>query len=311
MKKKRLWLRPRLSEAHLEARVRFVLGKVDDPDAAHPKYNSLMDIVHVDEKWFYLFHDGRGVLVAPGEELPPNPMVQHKSHIPKAMFIAVSARPQPLLKFDGKVAIHCCTEMQPAQRTTKNHKRGELKEIDMPVDAAYYSHVMETYIMPSIVDAMPWAGRNGRTLIIQHDGAKAHTGKGNSDNWPAVARRAMPGRRVKVVVQPAQSPDLNTLDMGFFNSLQTLADDTDPESLSELLDNVENCYWNYPSTTLERVWAMQYDVYNCILRGLGSNGYDLNSNRADKREQERREGEGGMVEKRALAAALRKYPPRT
>lgn len=271
------FIKPKLTIKHKHDRMAFVISRVDGSTTAsrHTLFGHHYDIVHVDEKWFYLMSDGSHVLLAPNEELPAAPSVQHKSHIPKAMFVALSARPQPERRFDGKVGIFSCTELVAAKRKSKNFAAGDLKEVDVPVTAEYYREVMEEKILPAIMEHMPWAGRGGRKLVIQHDGAKAHTGRGNDQYWGELAASKYPGRSIEVVTQPAQSPDLNTLDLGFFNSLAHLADDTDPERLSELLDAVEECYWEYDSKTLERVWQAQFNVYNCILAARGDNNFKL------------------------------------
>ena len=139
--------------------------------------------------------------------------------------------------------------------------------------------------MPAIIEAMPWAGLGGRTLVYQHDGATPHSGKGNNDYWPEMLARLYPDRSIKVIVQPAQSPDLNILDLGFFNSLANLAYDTDPESLCALLDAVEACYWEYDPKTLERVWQAQFNVYNCILEARGDNNFILPHTGVSKRQR--------------------------
>jgi hypothetical protein len=111
--------------------------------------------------------------------------------------------------------------------------------------------------------------------VIQHDGAPAHVGKGNAQYWPTMLAARYRGRKIKIVTQPAQSPDLNVLDLGFFNSLAHLTADEHSDSLSELLTAVEECYWSYPTDTLERVWQMQFNVYNSILQARGDNIYKM------------------------------------
>jgi hypothetical protein len=281
------FIKPKLTIKHKRDRMAFVISRVDSSTktSRHPLFSNHYDVVHVDEKWFYLLSDGSHVLVAPGEEVPAPPRVQHKSHIPKAMFVALSARPQPERGFDGKVGIFSCTELVEAKRRSKNHDAGDLKEVDVPVTAEYYREVMEKKILPAIMEHMPWVGKGGRTLVIQHDGAKAHTGKGNDEYWGELATSKYPGRRIEVVTQPAQSPDLNTLDLGFFNSLARMADDMDPESLSELLDAVDVCYWDYDPKILERVWQAQFNVYNSILAARGDNNFKLPHTGVSKRQR--------------------------
>lgn len=306
--KKKRYIKPKLTEAHKAARVAFVLQHIDNINSKNPHFISMKNKVHGDEKWFRRLDDGQGIWLSPGEEMPAAPRVQHKSHIPKAMFLALSARPQPNFNFDGRLAIHCCTKLETAQRTTKNQTKGDDKEVDVPVTAEYYRDIMRTEILPAVRDHYPWESLGGGTLVIQHDGAKPHTGKGNSACWPDLIKEVCPGRKIRVVTQPAQSPDLNTLDMGFFNSLHRLADETDPDSLSDLLDAVEECYWSYPTETLEKVWQIQYDVFNCILRAEGDIDYDLNASRATKRQRARSAAGNGLVDFEALQKCLLKYP---
>jgi hypothetical protein len=277
VQRRRRYIKPMLTDKHKLARMAFVLSRVDTATstARDPLFGDHFDLVQGDEKWFFKLKDGSHVLVSPGETLPDPPKLQHKSHIPKAMFIALAARPEPARGFDGKVGIWSCTKIVEAQRNSKNRNAGDLLEVDVPVTAEYYREVMERKIMPAIIEAMPWAGLDGRTLVYQHDGATPHSGKGNSEYWPEMLQRLYPERSIKVITQPAQSPDLNTLDLGFFNSLANLAYDTDPDSLSDLLDSVEECYWEYESDTLERVWQAQFNVYNCILEARGDNNFKL------------------------------------
>jgi hypothetical protein len=296
------FIKPALTDAHKSARVAFVRQQVMQPYGRRLVYRNHHDVVHIDEKWFYLLGDGQSILLAPHETPPGNPKVRHKSHIPKAMFIALAARPQPELKFDGKIGIFPCTEWIKAKRSSKNWVAGEEKEIDVPVTAEYYRTQMRDALLPAIIKAMPWAGKEGRTLVIQHDGAKPHTGKGNTDYWPELVEEMYPGRSIEIVVQPAQSPDLNVLDLGFFSSLQRKVDETDPDNLSALLDHVEECYWEYDSDTLERVWQALFNVYNSILQEKGGNEYLLPRTGVRKRQLAGKLEECAVVDRRAFAA---------
>lgn len=309
VKKQMQWLRPSLNDAQKLARLKYVVGQVVDIDARHPKFKSLKGRAYIDEKWFYLMQNGKGVWAAPGEEAPVPRTVRHKSHIPKAMFIVMVTLPDHELNFSGKVAMHCCTEMVEAARASKNRGRGDLEEKDVPVTAEYYRHVMKTYMVPSFKKCVREARLGGAKLVVQHDGAKPHTGKGNNEYWPVMLQTLCPNLAVEVVTQPAQSPDLNVLDMGFFNSLQCLADETDPDSLSDLLSNVEDIFWEeYPAETLMQVFNTQYDVYNAILAKEGGNDYDLNEYRGYKRDASGREKPRNTVHVGALRNVLRKYP---
>ena len=84
-----------------------------------------------------------------------------------------------------------------------------------------------------------------------------------------------PRRSIVVVTQPAQSPDLNVLDLGFFRSLQSRVHSSSTNNMAELIDEVERMYWEYDAITMERVWQSLFNVYNSILQVGGGNEYKL------------------------------------
>ena len=51
------------------------------------------DLIHIDEKWFYLTKDGQCFIIAADEEEPYR-HVQHKSFLTKIMFLCAVARPR-------------------------------------------------------------------------------------------------------------------------------------------------------------------------------------------------------------------------
>jgi hypothetical protein len=74
-----------------------------------------------------------------------------------------------------------------------------------------------TDIVPAIMEKHPNFAL-GKSIRIQQDGAPAHGAIGND---PAIFASAMDaigvGDQIKLITQPAQSPDLNVCDLGFFN----------------------------------------------------------------------------------------------
>ena len=61
---------------------------------------------------------------------------------------------------------------------------------------------------------------------------------------------------VELVTQPAQSPDLNVNDLGFFASLKSRVwgMNATGSSIDELVETIFEQYEEYDSATLERVW---------------------------------------------------------
>ena len=78
---------------------------------------------------------------------------------------------------------------------------------------------------------------------------------------------------VELVTQPAQSPDLNVNDLGFFASLKSRVWGMNASSIDELVETIFQQYEEYDSPTLERVWQSLFKVYNQTLRKMGDNDF--------------------------------------
>jgi len=75
-------LKPALTDEHLFARIDYCLSMRDPENLA--RYQTMYDMVHVDEKWFFLTSDNECYILADGEE-PPYRSVCHKGYISKVM----------------------------------------------------------------------------------------------------------------------------------------------------------------------------------------------------------------------------------
>ena len=64
---------------------------------------------------------------------------------------------------------------------------------------------------------MPW--QEFHEIRVQQDGATPHTGHDNPRKLNLAGKAG--GWNIKLVTQPAQSPDLNINDLGFFSSLKS------------------------------------------------------------------------------------------
>lgn len=53
--------------------------------------------------------------------------------------------------------------------------------------------------------------------------------------------------------QPSNSPDLNILDLGFFNSIQSIRYKKCPRTIDELITAVERSFHAYPPKILNRI----------------------------------------------------------
>ena len=84
------------------------------------------------------------------------------------------------------------------------------------MDCDTYFKFMTEKVFPSIRHKF---ARCTKTIIVQQDGARPHTGKDMVNRLNIEGAARFP--QIKVVTQPAQSPDLNICDLAFFRALAT------------------------------------------------------------------------------------------
>jgi hypothetical protein len=121
---------------------------------------------------------------------------------------------------------------------------------------------MRSYLINKVLDAIDrrWPRElRGQTIYIQQDNAPSHVPVNDEEFKTAVART---GLDIQLINQPANSPDLNVLDLGFFNSLQSLTYDRIFRNLDELIANVENKFANYDADTLNRVFLTLHGMFD-------------------------------------------------
>ena len=70
---------------------------------------------------------------------------------------------------------------------------------------------------------------------IQQDNAKPHINPGDEEFVNAAEEL---GLNVKLVCYPANSPDLNVLDLGYFHEIQSLKHQESPQNIDELVSEV-------------------------------------------------------------------------
>ncbi|TYZ59832.1 hypothetical protein PybrP1_009936 [[Pythium] brassicae (nom. inval.)] len=202
----------------MRARADFVRSLlVSTPAGTHVA--PMFDRVHIDEKWFVVNKTKRRVYLTPTE---PNPQrhAQHKSHLPKLMFLCAITRPRvdPATgaSFDRGIGIWPFAEEIPAYRSSSNRQAGTLETKPLPANKETYKAMIMTEVVPAVVSKWPaWGGRH---IVLQRDNANPHRVVTSAD---LTATMVTTGLSIMVECQPPQSPDLNMLDLGFFSALQS------------------------------------------------------------------------------------------
>ncbi|XP_021735011.1 uncharacterized protein LOC110701686 [Chenopodium quinoa] len=122
---------PALTSNHKIARIRWVLSHLlPFEQNGSPKFEDMQQVIHIDEKWFYLNLETRSIYLLPNE---PNPYrcQQSKRFKVKGMFMAVIGKPifdtHGVVVHDGKYGIFPFVYESIAKKKSKNRDAGAVK----------------------------------------------------------------------------------------------------------------------------------------------------------------------------------------
>lgn len=171
------------------------------------------------------------------------------------MFACAVARPrfktvdgQRLCTFDGKIGIWPFVERVRAQRSSVNRPAGTWETKPIKVKKDNYRQMMVNKLVPAI--RQKWPAEDRRCVVrLQQDNATPH-GKMSSDpwikEWEELCMNAQARVKIQIVEQPANSPDTNVDDLGFFRALQsTYWQQTLATTVEELIASVEKAFREY------------------------------------------------------------------
>ncbi|CAN0366149.1 unnamed protein product, partial [Discosporangium mesarthrocarpum] len=131
--------------------------------------------------------------------------------------------------FDGKIGIWPIADTVAAMRSSKNRKKGTMMLKPATINAERYKELMIHKVIPAIKARMPRPP--GHTIFVQQ-----HDGKPRTRGGIMEAVQAKAGDSIILETQPANSPDLNVNDLGFFHSIQQLKEDVGVSSPEDLVE---------------------------------------------------------------------------
>ena len=148
-------LKPLLTEQNRRARIQHCLSMVDQETG---QFDPMYNVVHVDEKWFFLTKEKRKFYHVEGESSHQR-SVRSKRFIIKVMFLCAVARPRHDLHrkamFSGKLGIWPFVTQKPAKRSSRNRARGTLETKPQNVDGRLYTEFMKEKVLPAIREKWP------------------------------------------------------------------------------------------------------------------------------------------------------------
>ncbi|XP_074315657.1 uncharacterized protein LOC141651864 [Silene latifolia] len=213
-------IKPALTQDNKHLRLHFVMGKiVFDRLLRCIKFFDMGTIVHIDEKWFYMTKPTSRYYIGSTEPAPYR-ACKSKRYITKVMFMCAVSKPtykeNGEVEFDGKLGIWPFTFEEPAKRNSKNRVAGTI--VTKPIESITKKETKDC-ILNLVISAIKhkWPATASKEISIQQDNAKPHI-NGNDKDFLEAARSD--GFNIKLTQQPANSPDLNILDLGFFRSIK-------------------------------------------------------------------------------------------
>ncbi|XP_057770646.1 uncharacterized protein LOC130990429 [Salvia miltiorrhiza] len=197
--------------------------------------------------------------------------------ISKIMFVSAIARPiideQGNVLFDEKLGIFPFTNEEAAKRNSKNRTKGTMEtKLIQNITQNITRDCMLTKML--LVFKAKWPAFASKDIFIQQDNAKPHI-KPDDSEFLAVARAD--GFNFQLVCQPANSPDINVNDLGFFRAIQSLKDQKPATDVAELLKNVHEveAYFEYPPHKINHVFLTLRGCYHEILKAKGDTNYTI------------------------------------
>ncbi|KAG3183880.1 hypothetical protein PC128_g13959 [Phytophthora cactorum] len=252
-------VKPLLNEANKTARLQFFLSRINKDTML---FDDMLNAVHVDEKNFYVTEPKRRFLLLP-DEPAPTPKVRSKRFITRVMFLAAVGRPrydkEKQQVFDGKVGIWAFVERVVAQRSSSRRPAGTIITKEVSVNKTKCRDMLTSNLLPTLHERWP----TNEPLVIQQDNSPAHIAPEDSGFLDAAAQC---GHAIRLKCQPPNSPDLNVLDLGLFNSIQAIKKKKSTRTIDELIEAVTDAFWEVPSRTVNAAFlSLQCSMDECII----------------------------------------------
>ncbi|KAH6793383.1 hypothetical protein C2S52_003860 [Perilla frutescens var. hirtella] len=251
-------IRPDLTASNKLLRLRFTLEALElDRNANMLTFKSMYNIVHIDEKWFYMKKETHRFYLTPEEAEP------HRSCKSKKPILAVDGS----VLFDGKIGVFPFTH----KVTSKNRSRGTLET--KPIESITQEVIRNCLINQVLLAIkLKWPTEASKVIYIQQDNAKPHI-KDSDINFREASQSD--GFVFTLIQQPPNSPDLNVNDLGWFRSIQSLQTEMETNNVDELVNAVVTSFENLCPTKLNKIFLTLQSCMLEIMKVQGHNAYKI------------------------------------
>jgi hypothetical protein len=134
-----------------------------------------------------------------------------------------------------------------------------------------YATMMIDKVLPAI--RSKWQrGSSTAVIYIQQDNAKPHLDPEDSRFVNAAQDSDFD---MRLHCQPANSPDMNVLDLGFFNAIQSLQHQSAPKNIDKLIHVVDKAFEALESKKLNNVFLTLQQCMIATMKAGGNNEYKI------------------------------------
>jgi hypothetical protein len=231
-------VKPYLTEDNKKTRLKWCIDMIDQSLLDDPRFKDLFDVVFIDEKWFYLYQKLERYYLLPDED-ESHHLCKNKNYIPRIMFLCVVARPRfrdGVCVFDGKIGCFPLVTIEHAIRDSPYRLHGE--EVIKPIQSITRDLIREFMInrvLPAIRAKWPREDVH-KPIYIQQNNPPTHL-KADDPQFCQFAKQD--GFDIQLICQPANSPDFNVLDLGFFRAIQAIQYKKNAKTMKDLIPVVQ------------------------------------------------------------------------
>ena len=172
--------------------------------------------------------------------------------------------------------------------------RGTLEWKPITVTKEVYSNYLFDYIVPGIMRNFP---PTNNPIWIQQDNARPHIKPDEFREKYLEVRDILQEEYspfpdidwdIRLYYQPPNPPDLNVNDLGLYAAMQALTWKCITNMMDELVEQVNECWEQYPSYKINNMFLTLQCCMNEIIDAHGDNDYDtphINKQRLEKEGQ--------------------------
>jgi len=198
------------------------------------------------------------------------------------MFMTAVARPRldPNKKqyFNSKFRIWPFVYQEAAKKFKNRPKEIMVTKVKTSVDKQKVEKMIVDNVFPAIREKFPTSCKN-KVIYIQKDNAKPHC---SQDKSTLVEEGIKDVWCIRMSCQPPNSPNMNVLDLSFFNAIQSLHHKCYPKSFDELIRATTNAFWSTTRETLENTFLTIQTCMEATMKCGGGNRYKVVHMRKEK-----------------------------